>query len=124
MVIMTTKAELYLLALSELEESTGDIISTAIVTHDGLIMASTKSDTMDKELFAAYGAAAFKRAGDTMEELSSENIDMLLYESKNCRVVTMRAGENALLIALTGKNVKMGLLLMNVQNAAKKISSI
>ncbi len=121
---MTTKAELYLLALSELEKSTGDIISTAIVTHDGLIMASTKSDTMDKELFAAYGAAAFKRAGDTMEELSGENIDMLLYESRNRRVVTIRAGENALLIALTGKNVQTGLVLMNVQKTAKKISSI
>jgi uncharacterized protein len=88
---MTTKAELYLKALSELESSTGDIISTAIITHDGLIMASTNSDIMHRETFAAYGAAAFKRADETIEELTGENIDMLLYESKTNRVV--RAGE-------------------------------
>ena len=121
---MPTKAELYLSALSELENSTGDIISTAIVTHDGLIMACTKSDTMHKETFAAYGAAAFKRASETMEELSGENIDMLLYESENHRVVTMRAGVHALLIALTGKNVQMGLVLMNVQKTALKIKEL
>ena len=121
---MPTKAELYLSALSELENSTGDIISTAIVTHDGLIMACTKSDTMHKEIFAAYGAAAFKRASETMEELSGENIDMLIYESENHRVVTMRAGVNALLIALTGKNIQMGLVLMNVQKAALKIKEL
>lgn len=121
---MTTKAELYLFALSELEKSTGDIISTAIVTHDGLIMASTKSDTMHRETFAAYGAAAFKRAGETMEELTGENIDVLIYESKDYRVVTVRAGMHALLIVLTGKNVQMGLVLMNTQKTALKIKEI
>ncbi len=121
---MATKAELYLQSLSELENSTGDIISTAMVTHDGLIMASTKSDAMLREIFAAYGAATFKRAGETMEELSGENVDTLVYESKNHRVVTVRAGEHALLIALTGKNVQMGLVLMNVQKTALKIKDL
>ncbi|VVB55066.1 Uncharacterised protein [uncultured archaeon] len=121
---MTTKAELYLLALSELENSTGDIISTAIVTHDGLIMASTRSDTMHRETFAAYGAATFKRAGETMEELTGENIDVLIYESTNHMVVTSRAGAYALLIVLTGKNVQMGLVLMNAQKTAMKIKEI
>ncbi|NJD52463.1 MAG: hypothetical protein FIB07_06290 [Candidatus Methanoperedens sp.] len=121
---MTTKAELYLHALSELESSTGDIISTAIITYDGLIMASTRSDTMNRETFAAYGAATFKRAGETMEELTGENIDMLIYESINHRVVTARAGKYALLIVLTGKNVQMGLVLINVQNTARKIKEL
>jgi predicted regulator of Ras-like GTPase activity (Roadblock/LC7/MglB family) len=121
---MTTKAELYLNALSELENSTGDVISTAIVTHDGLIMASTRSDIMHRETFAAYGAATFKRADETIEELTGENIDMLLYESKTNRVVTVRAGEHALLIVLTGKNVQMGMVLMNAHNTALKIKEL
>ena len=121
---MPTKAELYLFALSELESSTGDIISTAIITDDGLIMACTRSDIKQKEIFAAYGAATFKRAGETMEELSGENIEMLLYESKNHMVVTVRTDEHALLIALTGKNVQMGLVIMNVQKTAQKIKEI
>jgi len=46
-----------------------------------------------------------------MEELSGENIDMLLYESENHRVVTMRAGVHALLVALTGRMSRWGLCL-------------
>jgi predicted regulator of Ras-like GTPase activity (Roadblock/LC7/MglB family) len=121
---MATKAELYHLALEQLEDSTGDILSSALVTDDGLVMASTTSGEINKETFAAYCAAAFKRAGETMEELSSENIDTLLFESKNHRVVTVRVGEHALLVVLTGMNVQMGLVLINIQRTAQKIKEL
>jgi predicted regulator of Ras-like GTPase activity (Roadblock/LC7/MglB family) len=121
---MTTKAELYHLALEQLENSTGDILSSALVTDDGLIMASTTSGDVNKETFAAYCAAAFKRASETMEELSSENIDTLLFESKNNRIVTVRVGEHALLVVLTSKNVQMGLVLINMQRTAQKIKEL
>src|SRR5659263_473022 len=75
-------------------------------------------------IFPAYGAASFKRAGETMEELTVENIDVLIYESKNYMVVTVRAGMHALLIVLAGKNVQMGLVLMNTQKTAIKIKEI
>ncbi len=117
---MTTKAELYLLTLQELEKSAGNIISSAIVTRDGLVMSSTSSNNIQKETFAAYGAAAFKSASKTMEELSEENINMLIFESENYRVVTLQAGE-ALLIALTGKDIQMGMMLLEMRNTAQKI---
>ncbi|VVB95817.1 Roadblock/LC7 domain protein [uncultured archaeon] len=121
---MVTKAELYHLALTQLENSTGDISSSALVTDDGLVMTSTTSGDVNKETFAAYCAAAFKRASETMEELSGENIDTLFFESKNHRVVTVRVGEHALLVALTGKNVQVGLVLINMQKTAQKIKEL
>lgn len=117
---MTTKAELYLLTLQELERSAGNIMSSAIVTRDGLIMSSTSSNNIQKETFAAYGAAAFKSASKTMEELSEENINMLIFESENYRVVTLQAGE-VLLIALTGKDIQMGMMLLEMKNTAQKV---
>ncbi len=117
---MTTKAELYLLTLQELEKSAGNIMSSAIVTRDGLIMSSTSSNNIQKETFAAYGAAAFKSASKTMEELSEENINLLIFESENYRVVTLQAGE-VLLIALTGKDVQMGMMLLEMKNTAQKV---
>jgi predicted regulator of Ras-like GTPase activity (Roadblock/LC7/MglB family) len=121
---MVTKAELYHLALKDLEDSTGDILSSALVTDDGLIMASTTSGEVNKETFAAYCAAAFKRASETMEELSGENIDTLLFESENHRVVTARVGDHTLLTALTSKNVQVGLVLINMQRTAHKIKEL
>ena len=121
---MATKAELYLRTLQELERSTGDILSTAIVTNDGLIMSSTSSNAVDKETFAAYSAATFRHAGGAMEEFSSENIDMLLFESKNYRVLITRAGSYALLIVMAGKDAQIGILLLEMQKTARKINEL
>jgi len=121
---MVTKAELYLHLLQELEKSSSDILSTAIVTNDGLVMSSTSSCGMDNETFAAYGAATFRYAGETMEELSKETNETLVCESKNHRVMTIRSSDDALLIVMTGKNAQMGLVLLEMQKAAQKIREI
>ncbi len=121
---MVTKAELYLNALQELEKSTTDVLSTAIVTPDGLIMSCTTSNCVDRETFAAYSAATFKHAGGAMGEISNETIDMLLTESKNHRLIIMRATDYALLTALTGKNAQMGMVLFEMQKTVRKIKEL
>ncbi len=77
---MVTKAELYLNMLKELERSTSDIISSAIVTLDGLTMASTAKDTISKDTLAAYSAAAYRRSTESMSVLTSEIVDLLMLE--------------------------------------------
>lgn len=121
---MVTKAEMYLIVLQELEKSTGNILASAIVTPDGLIISSTSSRVMDKEAFAAYSAATFNHAAKTMKELSNENIEMLLFESKNNREIILRAREDALLIAMTNRDAQLGIVLMEMQKTAMKIKGI
>ncbi len=121
---MVTKAEKYLSALQELEKSTRGIQSSAIVTTDGLIMSTTSSKGVDKETFAAYSAATFKHAGEAMEELTGENIDMLLFESKNHMTIIIRARDDALLIALTGKDAGMSIVLQEMQKTIHNIRKI
>ncbi len=120
---MVTKAELYLHALQELERSTGNIEMAALVTRDGLIMSCTSSNNVQRETCAAYGAVTFKSAGDTMEEMAGEYIDMLIFESGNHRVVTIRVAD-ALLITLTGKEVQMGMVLLEMQKTAQRVKEV
>lgn len=121
---MVTKAELYLNTLLELERSTADILTSAIVTLDGLTMASTAKDTQSKDTFAAYSAAAYKRADDSMEELSGEKVEILVFESKNHRVFSILVGNNALLIALTGRDCEIGNEISELRKAAEKIEEL
>ena len=124
MEIMTTKAELYLIVLQELEKLTGNVLKSAIVTSDGLLISSTASKQIDNEAFAAYSAATFNHARRTMQELSSENIELLLFESKNHREIILRARDDALLIAMTNKDAQLGMVLMEMQKAAFKIKQL
>ncbi len=118
---MVTKAELYLNILLELERSTSDILASAIVTLDGLTMAST---ARSKDTFAAYSAAAYKRADESMEELSGEKVDILVFGSENHRVFSILVGNHALLIALTGKVGEIGDNISELRKAARKIEEL
>jgi predicted regulator of Ras-like GTPase activity (Roadblock/LC7/MglB family) len=121
---MVTKAELYLNILLELERSSTDILASAIVTLDGLTMASTAKDTISKDSFAAYSAAAYKRADDSMEELSGEKVDMLVFESKNHRIFSILVGNNALLIVMTGRECEIGNDISELRKTAGKIEEL
>ncbi|MBU4075392.1 MAG: roadblock/LC7 domain-containing protein [Euryarchaeota archaeon] len=121
---MATKAELYLSALAELGSSTADILTSAIVTLDGLAMASTTNETVSKDAFAAYSAAAYRRSDETMEELSGEKVDMLILESKNHRIFSIRTGDNALLITMTGRHADMGKIISEIHKTAGKVEEL
>ena len=121
---MVTKAELYLNILLELERSNADILTSAIVTLDGLTMASTTKDTLSKDTLAAYSAAAYKRADESMEELSGENVVILVFESETHRVFSILAGNTALLIAMTGRGSEIGTDISELRNAAKKVEEL
>lgn len=121
---MVTKAELFLNILLELERSNPDILTSAIVTLDGLTMSSTSKDTMSKDTFAAYSAAAYKRADESMEELSGEKVDILVFGSKNHRVFSILLGNYALLIALTGRKCEIGNNISELRKAAGKIEEL
>lgn len=120
---MVTKAELYLNILLELEHSNADILASAIVTLDGLTMASTIKDTLSKDTFAAYSAAAFKRADESMEELSGENVVVLLFESEAHRIYSVLA-VTALLIAMTGRDSDIGTNISELRKVAGKIAEM
>jgi len=121
---MVSKANLYLDLLRKMEEDTGNIEMSAIITLDGLVMASTISDHINKEALAAYCAAAFKTAAETMHELTEETSNMLLFESANHRVVILRLSADVVLGALTGKKAKTGIVLLEMQKTAEKISEL
>lgn len=121
---MVTKAEMCNIALQELQKSSDDIMMTVLVTLDGLVMAFATSTTLKKETFAAYVATVFRRADDTMEKLTDENVVTMIYESGNHRVITIRTGFNALLTVLTGLDARMGLVLLEMQKTSQKIREI
>lgn len=121
---MVTKAELYLAALQELVGSTPDILTSSIVSLDGLTMASTLKENVNRDAFAAYGAAAYRRSDETMFELSGENADMLVFVSKNHRIFSALVGKNALIIVLTGKSADIGAVISELRKTAMKVEAL
>lgn len=120
---MVTKSELLLNFLQKMEQSVEGILMSALVTQDGLIMASTESDRVKNETLASYGAVVFNRADETMQLFSNDHINLLVFDGKENRVMAIRTGE-AILMVLSDKNAPVGLLLHEAQNTAGKLAEV
>jgi uncharacterized protein len=109
--------------LKELK-SVGGIESSAVVTRDGLLVASDTSADVDAETFAAMSASMAGSAETAISEVNGGTATRIIVEAENSKLITLGAGSKVLLVALTKQQVPLGLILIKLGDAARKISSI
>lgn len=111
-------------ALSELQSSSGDIEACAIVSEDGLIIASLLPQGVEESRVAAMCAAMLSIGERTAVELKRGNLEQLFIKGDNGYVITMHAGAHAVLVAMARKDTKLGLVFLDLSRTAEKIKSI
>lgn len=114
---------MYEIILRELE-SDSDGITSAVITNDGLIMATTSLEDLHYELFAAVCASTVSSSMDAMKDMANETTDKLIMESTNHRIVIMRVTERSLLTIFTSIETQLGMILIKMERACDKIRKI
>lgn len=102
----------------------GGIESSAVVTRDGLLVASDTSSDVDAETFAAMSASMAGAAETAITEVNGGTATRIIVEAANSKLITIGAGPKVLLVALTKQQVPLGLILIKLGEAARKIGSI
>jgi hypothetical protein len=115
-----TKKEIIDAVLKKLTR-TGDVEGAAVITRDGLLIASALSSTIDGDTLAAMAATMQGAAETAVQELKKSSPDMVIVESKNTKLITMGAGDKAILACIVKPSSKLGLVLMEMK---KVVSSI
>ncbi len=110
--------------LSDLQSSSGDIEACAVVSEDGLIIASSLPQTIQENQVAAMSAAILSMGARTASELKRGKLEQLFIEGDQGYMVVTQAGEYASLLALAKKRAKLGLLFLDVSRAAEQIKNI
>jgi len=100
---------------------TGDVEASAIVSRDGLLMASDIPKSVHADTFAAMSATMFGAAETAVSELKKGLPDRVIVESKEGKVIATGAGPKALLVVMTSPKAGLGLILVNVAKAADKV---
>jgi len=118
-----TTVEMLEKVLSELGR-TGDIEASAIVSRDGLLMASDIPKSVHAETFAAMSATMLGAAETAVSELKKGLPDRVIVESNNGKVITTGAGPKALLVVMTPPKAGLGLILVEVEKAADKLKKL
>ncbi|ELR98470.1 roadblock/LC7 domain-containing protein [Gloeocapsa sp. PCC 73106] len=97
--------------------STNDVQGAALVTPDGLSLASSLPGGMDEERVSAMSAAMLSLGERIGSELSRGGIDRIYVEGNEGYGVLTSCGDDAVFLVLASKAVKQGILMLEIKRA-------
>jgi predicted regulator of Ras-like GTPase activity (Roadblock/LC7/MglB family) len=110
--------------LSELNGSSADIEASAIISTDGLTMASLMPQGIDEDRMGAMSAAMLSLGDRTAQELARGNLEQVLIKGADGYVLMTSAGKESVLTVLAKSNAKLGLILLDVKRAAQNVAKV
>ncbi|KYH38733.1 MAG: Roadblock/LC7 family protein [Candidatus Bathyarchaeota archaeon B26-1] len=102
----------------------GGINASAAVTRDGLLIASDVMGEIDAETFAAMTATMTGAAETAMSEVKAGDIRRVIVEGESGKMISIGAGSNALLVVLTAPEAPLGLILLKIGEASRRIAKL
>jgi uncharacterized protein len=107
--------------LSNFVSRTPDIQGASVVTPDGLPLLSSLAGHLDEERVAAMSAAMLSLGERIAAELVRGNVDRIAVEGADGYGILMSCGEEAVLLVLANKNVKQGILMLEVKQVLAEV---
>lgn len=111
-------------AIRELLSETTELEAVAIVSFDGLPMASAMPPDMDEDRVAAMSAALLSLGERASEGLGKGELSQVYIEGEEGTVFLVSAENEAVVVAVAAKGAKVGLMLYEVKRTAVKIAQI
>ena len=108
--------------LAELVGQVPEVEAASVVSFDGLAMASALPHDMDEDRVAAMSAALLSLGERAAEGLGRGALSQVFIEGENGTVFLISADDEAVLVAVTSKGAKTGLMLFEVRRAAVAIA--
>lgn len=119
-----SRTELMVDRLRDLQISTPDIEASAVVSVDGLIMASSLPSGVEEDRVSAMSAAMLSLGERIASELGRGILDQVYIRGEEGYVFLMSVGEDAVLTVLARKQAKLGLLFLDMKRTAKELAKI
>ena len=110
--------------LRDLQVNTQDVEASAVVSVDGLIMASALPAGMDEDRVSAMSAAMLSLGERIAGELGRGYLDQVYIKGENGYVILMSVGEEAVLTVLARKEAKLGLIFLDMRRAVEELTRI
>jgi len=101
-----------------------DIKAAAVVRRDGLVITHTLPDGVDPKIVAAMTAAIVGTSEMATLQLAQGRFTRAIIESDEGKLLSTGAGEEALLVTLVYSDANLGLVLMAMEKAAKRVEEI
>ena len=111
-------------ALADLLAQAPEVEAAAVVSFDGLPMASALPATMDEDRVAAMSAALLSLGERAAEGLGRGSLNQVYIEGETGTVFLVSADDEAVLVAVASKGAKVGMMLFEVRRAAAVVADV
>lgn len=110
--------------LNELNGATADILGSAVISTDGLMIASVMPSSFEEERVGAMTAAMLSLAERTARELHRGEIEQVIVKGANGYALMLSAGHEAVLCVLARTDAKLGLVMLDASRAAENLPRV
>jgi len=110
--------------LRDLAASSPDVEASAVVSVDGLTMASALPAQVEEDRVAAMSAAMLSLGERIANELGRGSLDQVYIKGENGYVVLMSVGSEAVLTVLARQQAKLGLLFLDMRRATEDLAAL
>jgi predicted regulator of Ras-like GTPase activity (Roadblock/LC7/MglB family) len=119
-----SRTELMVARLRDLQTGTPDIEASAVVSVDGLIMASALPADVEEDRVSAMSAAMLSLGERIASELGRGSLDQVYIRGNDGYVILMSVGVEAVLTALARADAKLGLIFLDMKRATSDLAKL
>lgn len=119
-----SRTELMVDRLRDLQSTTPEIEASAVVSVDGLIMASSLPAGVEEDRVSAMSAAMLSLGERISSELGRGILDQVYVKGKEGYVILMSVGDEAVLTTLVRQNAKLGLIFLDMRRTADDLEKL
>jgi len=110
--------------MRELQQASADIEASAVVSVDGLIIASALPEGVSPDRVSAMSAAMLSLGEGFCRELSRGSLEQVHIKGDNGYVILLSAGDKAVLTVIAGAQSKLGLIFLELRRTAADLEMI
>ncbi len=110
--------------LRDLQASSPDVEASAVVSVDGLTIASALPSEVEEDRVSAMSAAMLSLGERIATELGRGSLDQVYIRGKKGYVVLMSVGDEAVLTVLAREQAKLGLLFLDMRRSTEDLSKL
>ena len=119
-----SRTDLMVERLRDLQSTTPEIEASAVVSVDGLIMASALPTGVEEDRVSAMSAAMLSLGERISSELGRGMLDQVYVKGMQGYVILMSVGDEAVLTTLVRQNAKLGLIFLDMRRSADDLKTL
>jgi uncharacterized protein len=124
-ILMTrNRADLMVERLRNMQAAAPDIEASAVVSVDGLIMASALQQGVEEDRVSAMSAAMLSLGERISNELGRAGLEQVYIKGSKGSIVLTSIGDEAVLTAMARHEAKLGMIFLEMRRAAEDLAKL